>query len=141
MTDAPSSPLNTPSLTQRVARGAAWIMGAGIVARLLGALNTVVIARLLAPDDIGVVATAAVAMQLLQGISDFGVSQAFSRCDARRPEHAVYVVGLARCADRGCVAGFRPFRSGFLRRSAPLLGVRGDRALSGRHRFYQPAIL
>ncbi len=64
------------SLTARVARGAAWIFGAGIAARLLGALNTIIVARLLAPEDIGIVATATVAMQLLQGISDIGVSQA-----------------------------------------------------------------
>jgi len=64
------------SLTARVARGAAWIFGAGVAARLLGALNTIIVARLLAPEDIGIVATATVAMQLLQGISDIGVSQA-----------------------------------------------------------------
>lgn len=69
------SPENA-SLTARVARGAAWIFGAGIAARLLGALNTIIVARLLAPEDIGIVATATVAMQLLQGISDIGVSQA-----------------------------------------------------------------
>ncbi len=69
------SPENA-SLTARVARGAAWIFGAGVAARLLGALNTIIVARLLVPDDIGIVATATVAMQLLQGISDIGVSQA-----------------------------------------------------------------
>ncbi|WP_428407792.1 lipopolysaccharide biosynthesis protein [Hyphococcus sp.] len=69
------SPENA-SLTARVARGAAWIFGAGVAARLLGAINTIIVARLLVPDDIGIVATATVAMQLLQGISDIGVSQA-----------------------------------------------------------------
>ncbi|WP_375201230.1 lipopolysaccharide biosynthesis protein [Hyphococcus sp.] len=66
----------TASLTARIARGAAWIFGAGVAARLLGAINTIIVARLLAPEDIGIVATATVAMQLLQGISDIGVSQA-----------------------------------------------------------------
>lgn len=64
------------SLTERVARGAAWIMGAGMIARTLGALNTIILARLLVPEDIGIVATATIAMQFLQGISDIGVSQA-----------------------------------------------------------------
>ena len=116
MTDAPSSPLNTPSLTQRVARGAAWIMGAGIVARLLGALNTVVIARLLAPDDIGVVATAAVAMQLLQGISDFGVSQAVVRFrDATRDDlNTLFTLSVLRGALIGAVLlAFAPFAADF----------------------------
>ncbi|WP_165793542.1 oligosaccharide flippase family protein [Hyphococcus luteus] len=69
----------TPSLTARVARGAAWIFGAGLIARALGAVNTIGVARLLAPDAIGVVATATIMMQLLQGISDIGVSQAVVR--------------------------------------------------------------
>lgn len=88
MTDLALSPeTGPPSLTARVARGAAWIMGAGLVARTLGAVNTIIIARLLAPEDIGVVATAVIAMQLLQGISDIGVSQAVVRFrDAGRAE-------------------------------------------------------
>ena len=64
------------SLSGRVAKGAAWILGAGIAARLLGAANTIIVARLLVPDDIGLVAVATITMQLLQGISDIGVSQA-----------------------------------------------------------------
>ena len=64
------------ALTGRVARGAAWIMGGGLLARSLGAINTIIVARLLAPEDIGLVAVATIAMQLLQGISDIGVSQA-----------------------------------------------------------------
>lgn len=64
------------SLTTRVAHGAAWIMGAGLFARLIGAVNTIIIARLLVPEDIGIVATATITMQLLQGVSDIGVSQA-----------------------------------------------------------------
>ncbi len=72
----PNSELKAASLTARVARGAAWILGAGVAARVLGALNTIIVARLLAPEDIGIVATATITMQLLQGISDIGVSQA-----------------------------------------------------------------
>lgn len=64
------------TLSTRVAHGAAWIMGAGLFARLVGAVNTVIIARLLVPEDIGIVATAAITMQLLQGVSDIGIAQA-----------------------------------------------------------------
>lgn len=76
MTDAVSPQSDPPSLTARVARGAAWIMGGGLIARAMGALNTIILARLLVPEDIGIVATATIAMQFLQGISDIGVSQA-----------------------------------------------------------------
>lgn len=63
-------------LSDRVARGAAWIVAARLVMRALGFVNTIVLARLLAPDDFGVVAVATAAMQLLTGLTDFGVSQA-----------------------------------------------------------------
>ena len=72
----PTSQRDNESLTGRVARGAAWILGAGVSARLLGAVNTIIVARLLAPNDIGLVAVATISMQLLQGFSDFGVAQA-----------------------------------------------------------------
>ena len=71
-----AEPAATGPLKGRVARGAAWIFGAGLFARSLGALNTIVVARLLVPDDIGLVAVATIVMQLLQGFSDIGAAQA-----------------------------------------------------------------
>lgn len=65
-----------PSLTARVARGAGFIVGGRFVMGLLGFLNTVIVARLLLPDDFGVVAIGLGAMQILTNISDIGVSQA-----------------------------------------------------------------
>lgn len=53
--------------------------GARLAIRALGFINTLIMARLLAPDDFGVVAIAVTAMQLLQGFSDIGVSQAVIR--------------------------------------------------------------
>ncbi|VAW07937.1 hypothetical protein MNBD_ALPHA05-1049, partial [hydrothermal vent metagenome] len=81
MSDLPPLPpiAEEAALTGRVARGAAWIFGGGVFARLLGAVNTIVVARLLVPDDIGLVAVAIVSMQLLQGVSDIGVAQAVVR--------------------------------------------------------------
>lgn len=76
MSQTPPLLSDEPALTARVARGAAWIFGAGLFARLLGTINTIVVARLLVPEDIGLVAVATIAMQLLQGLSDIGVSQA-----------------------------------------------------------------
>ncbi|MEM6415106.1 MAG: lipopolysaccharide biosynthesis protein [Pseudomonadota bacterium] len=63
------------SVGSRVARGAAWIGGGGIAARLIGLINTLIIARLLTPDDFGVVAIGVTITQLLQNISDIGVAQ------------------------------------------------------------------
>ncbi|MEO1243438.1 MAG: lipopolysaccharide biosynthesis protein [Pseudomonadota bacterium] len=100
MTDI-NSPQRTspePGLTRRVAHGAAWIMGSGIAARALGAINTIVVARLLIPNDIGIVAVATLAMQLLQGFSDVGVSQAVVRFrDAGRDDlNTLFTLSLAR---------------------------------------------
>lgn len=69
------------SLTSRVARGTAWIASARLAMRALGLVNTLVVARLLAPEDFGLVAVAISAMQLLQGFSDIGVAQAVVRFD------------------------------------------------------------
>jgi PST family polysaccharide transporter len=66
-------------LSGRAAKGAAWIFAARTVMRLLGFINTIILARLLAPADFGVVAVALTAMQLLQNFSDIGVSQAVVR--------------------------------------------------------------
>ncbi len=72
----PTNPLSQAPLHGRIVRGAAWVLAAGLSARLFGAINTIVVARLLVPDDIGLVAVAIITMQLLQGVSDIGVSQA-----------------------------------------------------------------
>lgn len=69
-------PEQTMGLAGRAARGAAWIVAARFVMRLFGFVNTIVLARLLAPQDFGLVAVAVTAMQLLQGFSDIGMSQA-----------------------------------------------------------------
>ncbi len=105
-----------PSLTARVARGAAWIMGAGLAARMLGAVNTIIVARLLAPDDIGIVATATIAMQLMQGISDIGVSQAVVKFrDADRDDlNTLFTLSALRGIFIGALLfGAAPFAAGF----------------------------
>lgn len=83
---APSAP-EAPSLTAQVARGAGWIFASRMMMRLFGFLNTIIVARLLAPDDFGLIAVGMTAVQLLQGVSDIGVSQAVVKFqDAGRDE-------------------------------------------------------
>lgn len=67
------------TLSARVARSAGWIVGGRLVMGLFGFLNTIIVARLLAPDDFGVVAIGLTAMQILTNLSDIGVSQAVIR--------------------------------------------------------------
>jgi len=68
-----------PSLSSRVARGTALIIFARFIIRSLGFINTLVLARLLAPEDFGIVAIGVTVMQLLQNISEIGVSQTIIR--------------------------------------------------------------
>ncbi|OFX01839.1 MAG: hypothetical protein A3E78_16855 [Alphaproteobacteria bacterium RIFCSPHIGHO2_12_FULL_63_12] len=68
-----------PSLAARVARSAGWIVGGRFVMGLFGFLNTIIVARLLAPEDFGIVAIGLTTMQILTNLSDIGVSQAVIR--------------------------------------------------------------
>ncbi len=100
MTDPtpPPPPSEERTLAGRVAKGAAWILGSGIAARVLGVFNTIVVARLLVPDDIGIVAVATVAMQLLEGFSQIGVSQAVVKFrDANKDDlNTLFTLSLLR---------------------------------------------
>ena len=67
------------ALRAKVAKGAGIIGLARFAVRILGFVNTIIVARLLAPDDFGIVAIAVTTMQLLQNFSDVGVNQAVIR--------------------------------------------------------------
>ncbi len=68
-----------PSLAARVVRSAGWIVGGRFVMGLFGFVNTIIVARLLAPEDFGIVAIGLTTMQILTNLSDIGVSQAVIR--------------------------------------------------------------
>ena len=55
--------------------------------RLIGLGSTVVLARLLTPDDFGVVATGTLFIGLLMMFTELGTSQLLIRIDAPEPEH------------------------------------------------------
>jgi len=83
-----AGPGGAAPLTARVARGAGWIVAGRLAAGLLGFVNTIIVARLLAPEDFGLVAMGLAAMQLLTNVTDFGVGQAVIKFrDAGRSEY------------------------------------------------------
>ena len=86
------------SVGGKVAKGAAWIAGGYFGLRLLGLVNTLIVARLLAPDDFGVVAIGVTMTQLLQNISDVGVSRAVVRFDraGRRELDTLFTLSVIR---------------------------------------------
>lgn len=84
---APAPAEEPGGIGARVARGAGWIVASRLSMRLLGFVNTIIVARLLAPADFGLIAVGMTAVQLLQGLSDIGVSQAVVKFrDAGRDE-------------------------------------------------------
>lgn len=64
---------------QAFIKGALWTIGGRWLVRILGLVNTVVLARILMPSDYGVVAMAMLLVGLIQAMSDVGVATALLR--------------------------------------------------------------
>src|SRR6266567_9263144 len=87
-----TEPEETVTILQKTARGAGWVIGWRMSTRLLGLMNTLVLVRLLAPADFGLVALGnsfAVAVDMLSGL---GVEDAIIR--QKSPRQDVYNTGF-----------------------------------------------
>jgi len=72
--------MNKPSSpTQNIIKGAFWTIGARWVIKFIGFINTIIMARILLPEDYGLVAAAMLAVGLLQTFMDFGATTALLR--------------------------------------------------------------
>ena len=80
-----SHPRATPqgSLGVRVAIGASWLLGMRWSVQLLGLGSTLVLARLLVPEDFGIVALATAYIAIVEGLTALPMSQALIRYRAR----------------------------------------------------------
>ena len=88
--------------TRRVATGAGWLYAYRWLERLLDFLAIVVLARLLAPDDFGLVAIAASFVTIVDGLSAFDVDKALIR--SRDDDRAIYDTAWTLSALRGLLA-------------------------------------
>jgi lipopolysaccharide exporter len=86
----------------RVATGAGWLYGHRWLERLLDFLAIVVLARLLAPSDFGLVAIATSFVAIIEGLSAFDVTRALIR--SRDHHRALYDSAWTLSALRGGVA-------------------------------------
>jgi len=87
---------------RRVAAGAGWLYGYRWLERLLDIVAVVVLARILSPDDFGLVAIAASFISIIEGLSAFDVNKALIRT---RDEHrALYDTAWTLSALRGVVS-------------------------------------
>ena len=67
------------SLLRRTARGAGWVMAWRWGMRVLGLISTLVLVRLIAPADFGIIALATSFMQTIDGMLALGTEEAVIR--------------------------------------------------------------
>lgn len=80
-----SSTASHPRLGHQMVSGTLWMVAMRWVIRLIGLVNTAIIARMLVPEDFGVVALAMIVVDLLVTITDGDIEMALVRStDARR---------------------------------------------------------
>lgn len=82
----------------RVVRASIWISAARGTTNLLSSLSTIVLARLLAPADFGLVALATSMLVVLQAFTELSLSQALIHTRDPTPDHynTAWSLGLAR---------------------------------------------
>ena len=67
------------TIGKKVAKGAALITIGGVIVRLIGLVNTLLLARILVPADFGLVAIGITVMQILENFSEISVSRTVVR--------------------------------------------------------------
>ena len=87
------------SILSRTARGAGWTIGWRLATRLIGFCSTLVLVRLLAPEDFGIVSLAIGFFQALDSVAGFGVEGAIIRTD--QTDRTIYDAGFTINVVRG----------------------------------------
>lgn len=76
------------NLGNEIAKGAAWTVASRLGIRFLGVISTIVLARILLPEDFGIVAKAAVIYGFLESVSVLGLHGALIKNQAAgKPEY------------------------------------------------------
>ncbi len=94
----------TDTILVRTARGAGWVMAWRFGMRALGLVSTLVLVRLLAPADFGLIALANGFMQSVDGLMSLGTEEAVIR--THNPDRAVYDTAFTLTAMRGLFVAF-----------------------------------
>jgi lipopolysaccharide exporter len=90
MTDTVHPVLSEPpkgSVYRHMLRGSLWAVGQNFSIRLIGLFNTIILARLLTPDDFGLVTMAAMVLGFLNSFVDLGHGTLLIRQPVATPEH------------------------------------------------------
>ncbi len=83
----PAAPPLKGSIYRHMLRGSLWALGQNFSIRFIGLFNTVILARLLSPDDFGVVTMASMVLGLLNSFVDLGPSALLMRQPVATKEH------------------------------------------------------
>jgi lipopolysaccharide exporter len=68
-----------PSLRDSMLRGAAWMLAMRMSVRVIGMVNTMIVARILLPEDFGLIAMAMVVVAFVDALNDMGLDMALIR--------------------------------------------------------------
>jgi lipopolysaccharide exporter len=105
------------TLGHRVAKSAAWMIGARLALRGIGLVSTVFLARLLRPEDFGLVALAMALVGTMETLGNFSFDLALIREGGATREHydTVWTLTIIRGAAvaAGLAAPARPAASFF----------------------------
>jgi PST family polysaccharide transporter len=88
------------STSNKAARGAGWLISGRGISSAIGFVNTIILARLLTPDDFGVVALAATLIGITEAVTDMPVGRALIRMRALGRAHydSAWTMSLIRGA-------------------------------------------
>jgi len=89
------------SIASRTMRAAGWVVGWRMATRLLGLFSTLILVRLLAPDDFGLVAMATAFAASIDAMSSIGTDYALIR--ERNPDRRLYDTAFTLNLIRGLV--------------------------------------
>lgn len=116
MTGVTTGPTTEPKsgITHRVARGVGWLYAYRWLERLLDFLSIVVLARILSPEDFGLVAIAVSIVAIVEGLAALDVNKALIR--ARSEDRELYDSAWTLSTLRGvasalCMVAIAPFLS------------------------------
>ena len=94
--------MTTTSTAKRVATGAGWLYANRWLERLLDLISIVVLARILMPEDFGLVAIAASLVVIVDGLSNFDVNAVLIR--TRDEDRSLYDTAFTLSALRGLLS-------------------------------------
>jgi O-antigen/teichoic acid export membrane protein len=121
----------------KLAKGTAWISAARLAANGLQLVSTLVLARLLAPADFGLVALATTLMAMITSITELSLGEALVqlREASEHHYHTVWTIGVARNALLAgviCLAAFPAAAIYHTPRLTPvMIALAGSLAVSG----------